>query len=40
MKWRNCRTIYPLTGEQAQKVIESMKIVKPEILARAGKLYE
>ena len=33
-------TIYPLTGEQAQTVIQAMKIVKPEILARARKLYE
>lgn len=33
-------TIYPLTGEQAQKIIEGMRIVKPEILTRARKLYE
>ena len=33
-------TIYPLTGEQAQKIIEDMKVVRPEILTRARKLYE
>lgn len=33
-------TIYPVTGEEAEKVIEEMKAVKPEILVRARKIYE
>jgi tripartite-type tricarboxylate transporter receptor subunit TctC len=32
--------IYPVTGEQAEAMIDAMKRIKPDILARARKIYE